>query len=284
MNQPLRLMGVLAHPDDETLGMGGVYARYAAEGVETSLVTATLGQKGRFRGLPQGDPGHPGSDRLAEIRVEELKAAVAVLGIGECHLLGYMDGALDQVDPAVAVAAIAGHLRRFRPQVVMTFDPYGAYGHPDHIAICQFTTAAVVAAADPAYRNGATPEHPPHAVSKLYYMANDPAAWDAYQSAFKKLVSMVDGVERQANPWPDWSITTHVDTRAWWPTVWKAVTCHDSQVAGYETLKRLPPEHHEGLWGGRSFYRAFSTVNGGRTRESDLFEGLRQPATGEPVR
>lgn len=275
MNQPLRLMGVLAHPDDETLGFGGVFARYAAEGVETHLVTATMGQKGRFRGLPPGDPGHPGPGKLAEIREAELQAAVGVLGIGELSVLGYMDGALDQVDPQQAVSAIAGHIRRVRPQVVMTFDPYGAYGHPDHIAICQFATAAVVAAADPAHRNGADAGLAPFAVSKLYYMANDPPAWDAYQSAFKKMTSMVDGVERQASPWPPWSITTHIDTRAWWPTVWKAVTCHDSQVAGYETLKHLSPEHHEGLWGGRSFYRAFSTVNGGRARETDLFEGLR---------
>lgn len=275
MNQTLRLMGVMAHPDDETLGLGGVFARYAAEGLETALVCATMGQKGRFRGLPPGDPGHPGPDELAAIREAELKAAVEVLGIGDVTTLGYMDGALDQVDPEVAVPAIAHHIRRFRPQVVMTFDPYGAYGHPDHIAICQFATAAVVAAADPNHRNGATPELPPHAVSKLYYMANDPGGWSAYQSAFKKLTSMVDGIERQASPWPEWSITTEINTLAWWPTVWKAVTCHDSQVAGYQTLKTLSPEHHEALWGRRGFYRAFSTVNGGRARETDLFEGLR---------
>jgi hypothetical protein len=59
-----------------------------------------------------------------------------------------------------------------------------------------------------------------------------------------------------------------------WPTVWRAVSCHASQVAAYEGLRDLPPEHHESLWGRQSFYRAFSTVNGGRVRETDLFEGL----------
>jgi LmbE family N-acetylglucosaminyl deacetylase len=274
MSAVLRLMGVLAHPDDESLGVGGVFARYAAEGVETSLITATRGQRGRFRGEKDG-PNHPGPERLAEIRAGELRAATAVLGIRDLTMLGYSDGDLDQVDPREAVASIAGHFRRVRPQVVVTFGSEGGYGHPDHIAICQFATAAVVAAADPAPLSGAGSNLPPHAVSKLYYMASTPDSWEAYQAAFKKLVSVVDGVERQAMPWPEWQITTVVDTRAVWQTVWKAVTCHDSQVAGYAQLKNLAPEHHEALWGRQHFYRVLSTVNGGRRRETDLFEGLR---------
>jgi hypothetical protein len=75
-------------------------------------------------------------------------------------------------------------------------------------------------------------------------------------------------------PWPDWAITTVIDTRAWWPMAWQAISCHESQVSAYERLQSLRPEHHESLWGRQWFYRAFSTVNGGRTRESDLFEGV----------
>jgi LmbE family N-acetylglucosaminyl deacetylase len=112
-------------------------------------------------------------------------------------------------------------------------------------------------------------------VSKLYLMAWNEGAWAAYQEAFKKLTSTVDGVERQANPWPDWQLTTRIDTRAYWPTVWRAVQCYESQVANYGTLGTLSPESHEGLWGRDTFYRVFSTVNGGRARETDLFEGLR---------
>ena len=117
---------------------------------------------------------------------------------------------------------------------------------------------------------------PPHAVSKLYYIAWPESTWAAYQAAFRTLVSTVDGVERQATPWPDWAITTVIDTRDFWSTVWRAVSCHESQVAAYERLKDLSPEHHEALWGWQSFYRAFSTVNGGRARETDLFEGIRR--------
>jgi LmbE family N-acetylglucosaminyl deacetylase len=271
MTQTLRLLAVLAHPDDESLGMGGTLARYAQEGVETYLVTATRGDRGRYRGLPQGEPGHPGPAALAEIRERELRAAASTLGVRELSILGYGDGVVDQVESAEAIARIAGHMRRIRPQVVLTFGPEGGYGHPDHIAICQLTTAATMVAADPAR---VAPD-PPHVTAKLYYMASSKAAWDAYQSVFKRLVSTVDGVEREARPWPEWAITTVIDTRAQWALVWRAVSCHESQIGGYERLRHLSPEHHETLWGKETFLRAFSTVNGGRTRETDLFEGLR---------
>ena len=271
---PLRLMGILAHPDDESLGSGGVFARYSAEGIETYLVTATRGERGRFHGMPPGDPTHPGPETLSRIREAELRAAAAILGIREVSLLDYGDGALDRADPLQAIDRIAAHLRRIRPQVVLTFAPEGGYGHPDHIAISQFTSAAVVAAADPTHVGDAA-KHSPHAVSKLYQMAWPEAKVAAYQEAFKKLTSMVDGVERESNPWPEWSITTVIDTRKHWPVVWRAVSCHESQVGAYERLRNLAPEHHEVIWGWQHFYRAMSTVNGGRVRESDLFEGLR---------
>lgn len=272
--EPLKLMGVFAHPDDESLGCGGTLARYAAEGVEVSVVTATHGQRGRCRGIAPGADGHPGAAEMSRMREAELKAAAAVLGVRDLSMLGYPDGDLDRVDPFEAVARIASHVRRVRPQVVITFAPEGGYGHPDHIAICQFASAAVVAAADSGHR-GEGESLAPHAVSKLYYMAWPRAKMVAYQQAFKKLTSVVDGVEREANPWPEWSITSVIDTREHWPTVWRAVSCHDSQIAGYEKLRNLPPEHHEALWGSQHFYRVLSRVNGGRRRETDLFEGLR---------
>jgi len=270
----LRLMVVLAHPDDESLGTGGILARYAAEGVETSVITATLGQRGRYKGLPPGD-GHPGPEALASIREAELRAATRVLGVRHLVVLDFMDGQLDQADPREAVGVIATHLRRLRPHVVVTFDPHGAYGHPDHIAICQFTTAALLAAADPAAAH-VDRTLAPHAVAKLYYMVPTAAWWAGYQAAFKRLVSLVDGVEREGQPWPEWAITARIDTRAQWPTVWRAVSCHESQIAAYEKLRQLSPEHHEGLWGSQTFYRVLSTVNGGRQRETDFFEGLRE--------
>ena len=272
-SSPRTLLAVLAHPDDESLGLGGTIARYAAEGAEVVLVTATLGQRGRYRGIRPGEPGHPGAEALAEIRETELRAAAETLGVREVVLLGYMDGELDRVDPRELVRRVAGVIRRVRPQVIVTFSPDGGYGHPDHIAVSQLALSAAVAAADSAHAGGEN-EDRPHAVAKLYYMAWPEAKMAAYEAAFRHITVTVDGVERSARGWPEWNVTTVIDTREHWPTVWRAVRCHESQIAQYEKLKDLPPEHHEALWGSQHFYRAASSVNGGRTREADLFEGL----------
>lgn len=269
-----RMLAVLAHPDDESLGVGGTLAKYASEGVDVFVLTATRGDSGRFRGHSPGDPQHPGPLELANIREAELRAAASALGVREVSILNYHDQSLDRANPREAVANIVEHIRRVQPDVVLTFGPDGAYGHPDHIAISQFTTAAIVAAADAAFPCDSARTTCPHVVSKLYYIAWPEPTWKAYQSAFRKLISRVDGIERQSVPWPDWAITTVVDTRSLWSTVWRAVCCHESQVAAYERLKELSKDDHEALWGRQSFYRVFSTVNGGRVREADLMEGI----------
>jgi LmbE family N-acetylglucosaminyl deacetylase len=274
MSEQFRLLAVLAHPDDESLGFGGTLAKCAAEGVETYLVTATRGERGRFGAIGKnGDPMEVG-----RVREAELRAAAAVLGIREVCVLGYPDSAVDQVDPETAIRAIVSQIRRIQPHAVVTFGPDGAYGHPDHIAVSQFTTAAVVCAADPGYRvDDASPGNAPasHRVSKLHYLAWRKNKWDAYQAAFRKLTSLVDGVERQVAPWADWAVTTEIDTSAVWPVVWKAVCCHQTQMSIYERLNDLTEEQQKALWGSQEFYRVYSSVNGGRKREADLFEGLR---------
>jgi LmbE family N-acetylglucosaminyl deacetylase len=260
MDRSLKLMCILAHPDDESFGMGGTLAKYAKEGIETYLVTATRGQRGRF-----GDAAvRPAPDVVGKVREAELRAASQELGIREVHFLDYVDGDLDRADPVEVQRKIVAILRRIRPDVVATFGPDGAYGHPDHIAISQFATAAVVSAADADYR-----------VSKFYYIAWSKAKWNVYQAAFKKLVVRVDGVERQASPWPDWAITTVLETGDVWETVWRAVCCHQTQMSIYGQLEKLSPQHHQELWGTQEYYRVFSSVNGGRITETDLFEGLR---------
>src|SRR4030095_2188631 len=149
--QTPRLMAVLAHPDDESLGMGGTLAKYASEGADVFLLTATRGDGGRYRGYRPGDPQHPGSWALANIREAELRAAASALGVREVSLLDYHDQHLDLANPREAISTIVEHLRRVQPDVVVTFGPDGAYGHPDHVAISQFTTAAIVAAAHSAF-------------------------------------------------------------------------------------------------------------------------------------
>src|SRR5579864_2902595 len=139
MANELKLMCVLAHPDDESLGNGGILAKYAAEGIKTYLVTATRGE----RGWLGDEQEYPGLEALGKIRENELLDAAEVLDIGYVDFLDYIDGDLDQMHPAEAIAKIVGHIRHIRPDVVVTFGQYGSYGHPDHIAISQFTTAAI---------------------------------------------------------------------------------------------------------------------------------------------
>ena len=105
---PLKLMGVLAHPDDESLGIGGTLAKYASEGVETYLVTATRGERGRCGGSGEKPP----PDVVGRVRETELREAARVLGVREVNFLDYYDGDLDQVNVAEAVARIADNLRR----------------------------------------------------------------------------------------------------------------------------------------------------------------------------
>jgi LmbE family N-acetylglucosaminyl deacetylase len=260
-------MAVLAHPDDESMALGGTLARYAAEGVEITVVCATRGDAGRYG----SERGKLPPEELGRIRSLELRDATRVLGVRDVHFLGYRDGQLDQAEPAAAVRKIVEHVRRARPQVVVTFGPDGLYGHPDHIAISQLTTAAVAAADDPRY---VTEGLEPHSVSKLYYPAWSAETWDAYQRALKPLVMTVDGAQRGAAPWPEWMITTVLDTSDHAEVAASAVACHHSQVMVYDRFNAMPLERRADLWRRQEFYRAMSTVNGGRSVERDFFEGL----------
>ena len=157
-----------------------------------------------------------------------------------------------------------------RPQVVVTFDPRGAYGHPDHIAVSQFALTAVVMAADAA---AAHVRGEPFVVSKFYYRVWSREEQEHYAEVFGESALEIDGVVRRNAPWEDWSITTRVDASAHWRTVWEAVRQHASQVGGIDG--QFTDELKEKIFGCEGFYRAFSTINGGSAREDDLFAGLR---------
>jgi LmbE family N-acetylglucosaminyl deacetylase len=283
MESNLKLMAILAHPDDESLGLGGTLAKYAAEGVDVHLLTATRGE----RGWPRAEEENPGLSRLGQIREAELRAAAAALGIGQVDFLDYVDGDVDLADPDEAIARISRHLRLVRPQVVVTFGADGGYGHPDHIAVAQFAAAAIVCAADAGYAPDSGPPHSdaphsgaphsdaPHRVSKLYWRVWSQAEQDAYQSVFGDLIMHIDGRPRVAFGWDEWIITTRLDTAAYASRAWQAIQCHQSQLPEGSALERLSEERRNSLWASEGYYRVFSTANGGRRPESDLFEGLR---------
>lgn len=267
MSETLKLLAVFPHPDDETLGMGSTLARYSAEGVETYLICATRGERGWF----ESEGPDPGLQEVGRIREAELRCASEQLGLREVCFLDYIDGDLDQADPLEIIGRIVPHIRRIRPQVVVTFSPDGAYGHPDHIALSQFTYAALLCAADDSYAE----DQALHRVSKLYFMVDSLAVVNTVNEAFGGLSMEVDGVVRKHNGWPDWAITTRLDNHRYLDKVRNAIHCHKSQLTGYGPIGEWSAEELTGMFGTGNFYRAYSLVNGGRKVETDLFEGLR---------
>jgi LmbE family N-acetylglucosaminyl deacetylase len=268
-NGKLRLLAIFPHPDDESLGLGGTLAKYSAEGVETFLICATRGERG-WNGPEEQDPG---PEALGRIREKELRCAAGLLGLREVNFLDYMDGEVDQADFREAVGKITAHIRRIRPQVVVTFSLDGSYGHPDHIATAQLSGAALVCAADAGYTD---PENqPPFRVSKLYHMVDSKELVRAAQVSIGTLSIDVDGVMRSHFGWEEWAITTRINTRSHFDTAWRAIQCHQSQLPGYGELLELPRDTLLQFWGEGTFVRMYSLVNGGRALETDLFEGLR---------
>ncbi len=263
----LKLLAVFPHPDDETLGMGSTFARYAAEGVETYLVCATHGERGWF----DSEGPDPGFEGVARIREAELRCAAEHLGLHEVCFLDYIDGDVDQAEPKEIIAKIVTQIRRIQPDVVVAFSPDGAYGHPDHIALSQFTNAALMCAADSSYQSG----EQPHRVAKFYYMVDSFAVVNAANEAFGGISMDVDGVTRHHVGWPDWQITTWLDNKNYMEKVRDAIQCHKSQLPGYGPIGEWSVDELTRVFGRGHFYRAFSLVNGGRTVEKDLFEGLR---------
>ena len=235
------------------------------------LVTATRGERGWF-GAPADNPG---LEALGRLREAELAAAAQVLDLQSVAFLDYVDGDLDQANVAEATSKIAHHLRRVKPHVVITFGPDGAYGHPDHIAISQFSQAAIVLAASPQFED--PQDYPPHDVLKFYYMAGTEPENGMYEAIFGELIMPVDEVERRMVAWPDWAVTTRVPTEAYWQTARDAIACHRTQLPGYASLLNLPEEQLRKLWRAQAYYRAYSLVNSGRAVEDDLFAGIRVP-------
>ena len=179
-----RLLLVHAHPDDETIGTGAVMAKYVAEGADVTLITCTLGEEGEILVPGLEHLAADREDRLGEHRQTELAAAMAELGVEDWRLLGgpgtYRDsgmagtpgneraGAFCRADLLEASVALVATIREVRPQVLVTYDDFGGYGHPDHIQAHRVAMYAVVLAAAPTFR----PElGPAWDVDKVYWTA-----------------------------------------------------------------------------------------------------------------
>lgn len=168
-------MAIYAHPDDEAFGTGGTISRYASEGVKVYLVSATRGEVGEI-----SDPSLATPETLGCVREDELRCAAETMGVTQLVFLDYRDsgmaGTPENQDPRAFVNAQAEEvvpllvslIRSLRPEVIVTFEPNGGYGHPDHIAIHKHTVAAFRAAADPT----CSPElGAPWQAKRLFYTA-----------------------------------------------------------------------------------------------------------------
>lgn len=277
------LLAVLAHPDDESFGLGGTFALYARRGCDTHLVCATRGEAGMV------DAEHlHGFKDVAALRTAELDCAASHLGLKGVHYLGYRDsgmtGSEDNKHPDAHInhpveevaARVVRYIRELKPDVVLTFDPIGGYKHPDHIHIHQATVLAFEKANDASFHPEAGPPFQPRG---LYFQVfprwflkvmtrlmplfgKDPAKWGRNGDINLKELADVN-----------FPVHVRLNVREVSAIKNEAAACHSSQGGG---------QMRRGLLGfiGKAFgehedyMRAWPPVNGNFKRGSDLFEGI----------
>jgi LmbE family N-acetylglucosaminyl deacetylase len=274
-DRPLTLMAVHAHPDDEATGTGGLLARSAAEGIRTVLVTCTDGSCGDGPGgVKPGEPGHDPA-AVVEMRQAELEKSCAVLGVEHLELLGYADsgmmgwpnndaaGSFWGTPVADAAAKLAELIRHYEPDVVVTYDENGFYGHPDHIQAHRITMSAVAETGLPA---------------KVYWTTAPRSKMDEFSKIMKELGADWEDPDDEDGPLsevglPDEAITTWLDTRAYGGQKYDALAAHASQSENIFFL-RMGRERFTELMGIETFVRVQDRT-GAAIPEDDLFAGLR---------
>jgi N-acetyl-1-D-myo-inositol-2-amino-2-deoxy-alpha-D-glucopyranoside deacetylase len=280
----LSFLAVHAHPDDESITMGGTLARYASEGIRTTLVTATRGEVGEI--LDKSLDPKEAAPRLASIREQELRNACRILGVGELVFLGYQDsgmageprnreeGTFWQADEEEAVGRLVEVVRRVRPQVIATYNELGGYGHPDHINTHRIAVQAFFYAANrERFPNGEAWQP-----SKLYYSAFPLSQIRAMGEAMEKLGMenrfSNDGSGAAALGVPDDRVTTAVDVSAFLDKKIAAMQAHRTQIPPESWFMRIRDALGPQAWNREYFERVRSLVEA-PAREEDLFAGLR---------
>jgi LmbE family N-acetylglucosaminyl deacetylase len=274
--RPLTLMAVHAHPDDEATSTGGVLARYAAEGITTVLVTCTDGRCGDGPGgVKPGEPGHD-PDAVAAMRREELEASCAALKVSHLEMLDYPDsgmmgwstndapGSFWSTPVADAAERLAELIRQYQPDVVVTYDENGFYGHPDHIQAHRITMAAVALTGIP--RKVYWTTVPRSAMEKFGQMMRE------FGVEWEETEVSETGTEPEIGL-PDDEITTWVDTSMFGGQKFDALAAHASQTENIFFL-RMGRERFTELMGMETFVRVHDTTDAALP-EDDLFAGLR---------
>ncbi len=278
------MLSILAHPDDETFGMGGTLAYYARRGVKVYLICATRGEVGDVE-----EKYMAGYNSIAERRESELRCAAGLLGLSGVIFLGYRDsgmpGSADNDHPNALAAQpedklareVAHYIRKIEPDVVITFDPIGGYRHPDHIAIHKATRDAFRLAYDPTFVDPEGLEQ--FQSAKLYYqtiprwLLRMAVRWyrligkDPHKFGHNQDIDLASIAE------VDFPINAVVNYRQVADIRDKAAACHASQGGGMIGGGILAPIRR--LFSARElFIRAYPEANG--VVENDLFAGLTQ--------
>lgn len=275
-------MAVHAHPDDECFGTGGVLACYSRRGLRTVLVTCTRGEAGEI-----ADPELATPETLAEVRAQELAESVRILGISRAAQLGYRDsgmvGTADNEHPASfhqadleeATGRLVALVRQERPDVLVSYDERGGYGHPDHVKAHLVTVAAFHAAGDP----GRYPEAgPAWAPRKLYFSIFPRSAIRRFAETLREAGLSTPFGERRGDEEPpigvgDERITAEVDVAPVAGLKLAALLAHRTQLASgmAPTFLGLPVGMAMKVLG-REFYQR--VAGPGPARETDLLQCL----------
>lgn len=249
-----RLMLLLAHPDDETFGPGGTIARYAREGVEITLVTATRGEEGMV-----GDPPVTGRERLGEVREAELSKAAEVLGIREVVFLGFRDKQLEHLPFDRILEKAVEQVRRVRPQVLVGFGPEGVSRHPDHVVMSRVALEAFYAAADPARFPG--------------QIGNGLSAFAPYKLyQFEIAREVLDRWEVPLAGVPGRELTTFIDTSGVVDRKIEAFSAHATQAR--DARRILSREGYREFCRRETYVLAGSRGCDPSLPEEDLFQGI----------
>ena len=271
VDHALTLMAVHAHPDDEATGTGGLLAKCAAEGIRTVLVTCTDGRCGDGPGgVKPGEPGHDPAEVIATRR-RELEASCAILGVDHLELLGYGDsgmmgwpsndapGAFWTTPVDEAAARLSALIERYRPDVVVTYDENGFYGHPDHIQAHRITMAAVDATG---------------VASKVYWTTAPRSLFDKLSALMRELgADWDDDPDEPPIGVPDDEVTTLVDVHQFIHQKFSALAAHASQSENIIFLEMGEAKFDE-VMGDEAFLRVRDTT-GAALPEDDVFQGLR---------
>jgi N-acetyl-1-D-myo-inositol-2-amino-2-deoxy-alpha-D-glucopyranoside deacetylase len=294
LDVPRRMLLVHAHPDDETIGTGATMAKYAAEKALVTLVTCTLGEEGEIL-VP--DLEHLAADKedgLGQHRVGELAAAMEALGVTDHRFLGgpgrWRDSGMMgtpanehpecfwQADFDEATRELVAVVREVRPQVVITYDENGGYGHPDHIQAHRVAVAAFEKAGDPSY---APDRGEPWQPSKLYYTTFPKsvlqAGIDALKAAGETDFFGVDSAEDLPFGVPDDQVTTEIDASDHLDAKTAAMRAHKTQIAVDGPFFALSNNVGHKAFGTEYFLLVkgpLGPIGGANGREADLFSGV----------